>query len=75
MAASPDEYDAATRVRPAECPLFALAGDSRAGRRLVEDLARDRSSPPPPALVIFGRRARFVLGRMQCGQAFCYLHG
>jgi hypothetical protein len=35
QAISPDDYDAALRRAPADCPLFAL-GDARPGRLLLQ---------------------------------------
>jgi hypothetical protein len=39
-AITPDEYDAAVRIDPAQCPLYAL-GDRRSGRELLAAAAAD----------------------------------
>jgi hypothetical protein len=39
-AITPDEYDAAVRINPAQCPLYAL-GDRRSGRELLAAATAD----------------------------------
>jgi hypothetical protein len=56
-----EEYDAATRLSPAACPLFA-AGDTRCGQRLLLDAAADAAASPaalPPSVraLVAGRLA------------------
>ena len=39
---APDDYDAALRLAPHDCPLLCVAGDRRSGAALLADLAADR---------------------------------